>query len=332
MLDRNNKLKIKAIYISLAVSILILIIKVGAYFLTGSSAIFADALESVVHIIATTMAVYSIILSTKPPDETHLYGHGNIEYFSAGVEGLFIIIAAIAIIYTSIDHIISGTYIEQLDYGTFLIGAAGLINVVLGNYLVRKGKDTNSIALVADGKHVLTDSFTSIGIVFGLILVIFTDYKIIDPIIALFVAFNIIYTGIKLLRESVGGLMNETDEKILRQIIETLNSKRKDYWIDLHQLRFWKSAERVFIDFHLTLPYYFTIRESHSQDDNIAEIIKNEIPNSQVKIHFDYCNEALCKYCRYEKCKVRKEDFSKNIPWDETKLLGDAINKSTHIS
>jgi len=332
MLNQNNKLKIKAIYISLAVSILILIIKVGAYFLTGSSAIFADALESVVHIIATTMAVYSIILSTKPPDETHLYGHGNIEYFSAGVEGLFIIIAAIAIIYTSIDHIISGTYIEQLDYGTFLIGGAGLINVVLGNYLVRQGKTTNSIALVADGKHVLTDSFTSIGIVFGLILVIFTDYKIIDPIIALFVAFNIIYTGIKLLRESVGGLMNETDEKILRQIIETLNSKRKDYWIDLHQLRFWKSAERVFIDFHLTLPYYFTIRESHSQDDHIAEIIKKEIPNSQVKIHFDYCNEALCKYCRYEKCSVRKEDFSENIPWDEIKLLGDAINKSTHIS
>ncbi len=325
MSESYIKMKKSAAYLSFAIGIGLFFVKMFAYFITGSSAIFADAMESVVHVLATAMALYSIILSTKPPDESHLYGHGNIEYFSAGVEGFFILIAAISIIYTSVIKIISGFDIEDLDYGTALIAFAGFTNLILGYFLVERGKKTDSIALVADGKHVLTDSFTSFGVVVGLILVLITGYKIIDPVVAIIVGFNIIFTGYKLIRESIGGLMNETDQKLLNRISDILIESREDHWIDIHLLRFWKSAEKVFIDFHLTLPYYFTIRESHEEEEKIEREIQKSIPTAQVKLHIDYCVDSLCKFCKYTDCKVRKYDFKIETGWDKKKLIGEAL-------
>ncbi len=171
-----NSLKLKTAQISLVVGLGIFVIKIVAYFITNSSAIFSDAAESVVHIIATGMVLYSIILSSRPPDESHLYGHGNIEYFSAGVEGLLIIIAAITIIYFAVGDIIIGAKPQQLDIGTILIGIAGLVNVFLGLWIIKKGNQTSSLALIADGKHILTDAYTSIGVVLGLILVLINGY------------------------------------------------------------------------------------------------------------------------------------------------------------
>ncbi len=323
----NFALKKKAIFLSLFTGLLMLVIKITAYLITSSSAIFSDAAESIVHVIATGMAVYSVLLSAKPPDESHLYGHGNIEYFSAGIEGSLIIVAAIAIIYNSVTTIIQGTHPEELDYGTILIGIAGIINLILGLYLIRKGKLTNSLALVADGKHVLTDSYTSIGIVVGLILVLITQLYILDPVIALFVAVNILVTGYKLIRESVGGLMHETDKEMLTAIVNIFNKIKRSYWIDLHQLRFWKSADWVFIDFHLSVPYYFTVKEIHREEDFISEKISEVIPSSDVRIHFDYCEEILCTYCDYEECKYRLKPKTKNLMWDIKKVIGSPVNK-----
>ncbi len=325
--DNDFALKKKAIFISLFFGIFMLVIKVAAYLLTGSSAIYSDAAESVVHVIATGMAVYSVLLSAQPPDESHLYGHGNVEYFSAGIEGTLIIIAAIAIIYNSVQTIILGAQPEELDYGTILIGIAGAVNLFLGLYLIRKGKATNSLALEADGKHVLADSYTSIGIVVGLVLVLITKYYLLDPIIALFVAVNILVAGYKLIRESVKGLMNETDKEILNILVETLNEIRKDYWIDLHHLRFWKSADWVFIDFHLSIPFYFTVKEAHLEEDFITEKIAEKIPNSDVRIHFDYCDEILCTYCNYKDCKYRVKPKTRDLIWDVKKVLGGPVNK-----
>jgi len=194
------RLRKKAIVISLLIAVIMLIAKLGAYFITNSAAIFSDAIESVVHILATSMAFYSIILSSKPADDSHLYGHGNIEYFSAGVEGLFIIIASVYIIYNAIDNIIIGTTLKQLDLGIYIISSAGIINLALGLYLIRMGKKTNSLTLTADGKHVLTDSFTSIGVIIGIVLVLITGFQIIDPIVAILVALNILHTGYNLIR------------------------------------------------------------------------------------------------------------------------------------
>jgi len=320
------KKKIRAAWLSLIVGILLFLIKTGAFFLTNSKAIFSDALESIVHLVAIVIFLYSIILSSKPADKSHLYGHGNIEYFSAGIEGLLIIVAAITIFYFSILDLLGTPQPKELNYGTLLIGFSAIVNVFLSRYLINVGKKTNSIALVADGKHILTDVFTSTGIVVGLLIVLFTGYYIIDPIIAMLVAINILFTGYKLIRSSIGGLMMETDHKILEQISELLINHQKDYIIDIHHLRFWQSAEKVFIDFHLTLPYYFNIKQAHDIEDEISNAFFSIIPNSEVRMHFDFCDSSLCKYCNYQKCDVRSESFSKQIKWDSDKLLASEIN------
>jgi len=327
-----NQIRKKAIAISLTIAVVMLIAKLGAYFITNSAAIFSDAVESVVHILATAMAFYSIILSSKPADESHLYGHGNIEYFSAGVEGLFIALASIYIIYNAIIDISIGTTLKQLDIGVYIISSAGLTNLGLGFYLIRVGKKTNSLTLTADGKHVLTDSFTSIGVILGIILVIATDIQIIDPIVAILVAINILYTGYHLIRESIGGLMIETDKDLLDKIVNCLTNGRKDYWIDIHHLRFWKSGENIFLDFHLSLPYYFNIKESHLEEEYIEKCLLTDIPNASVRIHMDFCIDNLCKHCAYHKCKVRKEKFISKPEWNSEKLLGAPIEPKGHIS
>lgn len=329
-MDRTEQLNLrkKAAYLSLAVGIGMFITKMTAYFITGSVAIFSDAAESVVHVAATGMALFSIILSSKPADETHLYGHGNVEYFSAGVEGFLIVFAAGVIIYQAILDIIAGPTLESLSIGVIFISAAGIVNLTLGYYLIRTGKKTNSLTLIADGKHVLTDAITSIGVLVGITLVLITDYVMLDPILAIIVALNIVFTGYKLIRESIGGLMLETNPEILKTISDRLISIRKDYWIDLHELRYWQSGDKTFMDFHLILPYYFTIEQSHNEEKRIDEELQKEYPNSQIKIHFDYCNYDLCKFCGYEKCDVRKEEKRINFNWDIQKLAGNAIYKT----
>ncbi len=324
-MTENITLKKRAALLSLSVGIIMFVSKMGAYLLTGSAAIFSDAAESVVHVLATSMALYSIILSSRPPDESHRYGHGNIEFFSAGLEGFLILAAAVFIIYTSVLDIINGSDLKQLDIGVIVISAAGGINLLLGSYLVRMGKKTNSLTLVADGKHVLTDSYTSIGVIVGILLVLFTGFQLFDPIFAIAVAINILFTGFKLLRESIGGLMNETDPDLLEKIVSEIRKLKRPYWIDLHELRFWRSGDTIYLDFHLILPYYFTIQKSHSVEKEIAEKLMKVFTNMQIKIHFDYCIPELCKYCGYAECNVRQEVRKISFELDVDKMTGKPI-------
>ncbi|MBN8544803.1 MAG: cation transporter [Ignavibacteria bacterium] len=317
--------RLKAGQISLFVGISMLIMKFGAYLLTGSAAIFSDALESVVHIAATSMALFSIIYSSKPPDKEHPYGHGNMEYFSAGVEGLLILIAAIGIIYYATMDIIYPPEIKKLDIGMGIIAFAGLINLFLGLFLIRTGKKTNSITLIADGKHVLTDSYTSLGVIIGLTIVYFTDFAIIDPLFAIFVGMNIIYTGYKLLREAFGGLMHEADPATVTTVSNEIVSLRKEDWIDVHELRCRRSGSFISIDFHLILPFYRTIKESHDEETRIKHDLREKFSESDVKIHFDYCQPKLCKYCSYANCADRAESHSVNFDWNEEKTAGRPI-------
>ncbi|MCX7876332.1 MAG: cation diffusion facilitator family transporter [Melioribacteraceae bacterium] len=327
--ENNFLIKKKAAWISLVIGIFMFVFKIVAFLITDSTAIFSDAAESVVHVVATAMALYSIYLSAKPADEDHLYGHGNIEYFSAGVEGFLIILAAVTIIYSSAKDLIYGVETSSLDVGTLIIAAASVINLLLGLYLINKGKKTNSLILIADGKHVLTDSITSFGVVFGLLIVLITDIKIFDPIVAIFVAANILFTGYKLVRESIGGLMHETDKEMLMLISDKLKSIKKEYWIDIHHLRFWKSGEKVFIDFHLILPFYLTVKESHLEEEYIEKNLLEILPNSGVRIHMDYCKPEVCKFCNYT-CDKRSEEFKINFEWNEKRFLGDPVYSIPH--
>lgn len=321
----NNQLKKKAAILSLSVGLAMFIFKVAAYIITGSAAIFSDAAESVVHVMATGMALFSIILSAKPPDESHPYGHGNVEYFSAGIEGLLILVAAIFIIYESTISIINGPQLQKLGVGAIIITIASTVNLWLGTYLVRTGRKTNSLTLVADGKHVLTDSITSFGVIAAVVIVLITDIVILDPVIAIIIALNILYTGWKLIREAIGGLMNEANPELLKKVCDKIVSLKKNYWIDIHELRFWESGDKLFLDFHLILPYYFNIKQTHQEENELEAELRNSFPNTELKIHLDFCVPELCKYCNYSDCEVRTEIKSKSFIWDVNKLTGSPI-------
>lgn len=326
--DKNSegKMKKQAAYLSLAIGFLMFFLKIVAFLITGSSAILSDAIESIVHIFATSIAFISLIISLRPPDETHPYGHGKIEYFSAGFEGGLIIIAAASIIFFAIEDLIFGIELKQLDLGALLIFSASIINLALGLFLVKIGKKTDSLILEADGKHILTDSVTSIAVLIAIVIVIITGFEILDPIIAIFVALNIIFTGYKLVRQSFRGLMQERDDELIEKIIPALNKIRRDDFIEVHKLRAWSAGNYHYVDFHLIIPSYYKIEESHIIQRSITEQLRKEIgAELQTMIHFDPCKPNYCAYCSKDACPIRQDIFKSHIEWTKENCIKEFV-------
>lgn len=322
--DGAQDLRRRAARISFFIGLLMLTLKMGGYLITNSAAILSDALESVVHVVATAVALYSVILVGRPADRRHPYGYGKAEYFSAGLEGALIVFAAIAIVYEATLDILRGPSLKSIDIGVVVIAAAGAINFTLGYYLVRIGKSTNSLVLVADGKHVLTDSYTSIGVLIGLILVKITDVVLLDPLFAIAVAINIVWTGYGLMRESVRGLMNTADPEMIERIVDVLNRTRTPAMIDVHRLRAWRAGERRFVDFHLTLPHYMPMEEGHSLMHTITDAVNDEFAEEvDLLIHFDPCNGDCCKFCPNDDCAVRSSPRSIERPFTVASVQGE---------
>jgi len=268
-----------AMRLSLAVGVIMLVGKTYAYFITNSSAILSDAAESVIHVLAVGFAAFSLWLSFKPPDTDHPYGHDKISFFSAGIEGGLIVTAALFIIVESVLKWLSGLRIENLDDGTMIVAGASAVNAALGFYLVWKGKRHQSLILVANGKHVLTDSWTSLGVVGGLVLVIFTGWLPFDPILAIAVALNILWSGGKLIRLSIGGLMDEVDPDVDSRVRKILDAEMKSRSLAYHELRHRTSGNTVWIDFHLLFPPGTSIDDAHEQATEIEASIRGGIPN-----------------------------------------------------
>lgn len=332
-MNNTDNLKRKSALWSLSIGFIIFFLKVIAFIITGSSAILSDALESIVHIFATSFAYLSLIISLKPPDESHPYGHGKIEYFSSGFEGALIIIAALSIILFAIEDLLFGVEVEKLDVGGYLIFSASLINLILGLYLIKVGKKTNSIILTADGKHILTDSITSIAVIISIILVLTTGWVYFDPIIALLVAFNIIFTGYNLVKDSVRALMQGRDEKFLIKVIDVLNKSRDDDMIEVHKLRTWSAGNNHYIDFHLIIPNYYSIEKSHQIQNKLTYKLRAELEtNVQTMIHFDPCKPEYCKYCSKKDCIIRSSDIEMLIEWDLLNCTKESIVLSNSIS
>ncbi len=307
----RQRKRMRAALISVVIGLLMFGMKLYGYLITGSAAILSDAMESVVHVIATSFAFYSVMLSARPADDSHPYGHGKVEFFSAGIEGLLIVLAAIAIIITATPKLLSPPELPDLDIGTAIIGVAAVVNLMLGWYLIRTGKREGSLTLVADGKHVLTDSITSFGVVVGLILVLLTGWHILDPIVAYAVAINIVVAGFKLIRESIGGLMDEADPGFIVEVTDVLNDKRRPEWIDVHRLRCWRSGESHNLDFHLTLPYYQSVAEAHDSEAAIIGALREGLDRPvQVLVHHDPCVPNCCSTCAVENCDVRQDSLT----------------------
>lgn len=252
-----------AMRLSLAVGVLMLAGKLTAYYLTGSSAIFSDAAESVVHVVVVAFAVFSLWLSARPAVPQFHYGYERITFFSAGFEGAMIVLAAASILYTTIEKWKQGLALENLGRGLILIVAAGILNAVLGWYLLRIGKRNHSLILEADGRHVLTDSWTSFGVVAGLGLVMATGWKPFDPLVAFAIVANILWTGGRLLWRSFKGLLDYSDPTIGHHIRERLDAICQELGLEYHGVRFRATGYRQIIEIHLLFPDNMKLGEAH---------------------------------------------------------------------
>ncbi|MEO5910098.1 MAG: cation diffusion facilitator family transporter [Pelobium sp.] len=308
--------KIKIILTSLIVSIVLMLLKFLAYFITQSNAILTDAAESIVNVIASAFAFYSIYLAALPKDQNHPYGHGKVEFFSAFVEGTLIMLAGIVIIFKSAYNLFYPQEVKELINGAYIIGITGMINGGLGWYMVKKSKTLNSLTINADGKHLVTDAVSSFALVLGLILIYFTKVNWLDSLLSMAIAIFIIYNGYRLTRKSVGGLMDESDLGVIKDIVTYLNSNRNEEWIDVHNLRAQRYGAQIHIDCHVTLPYYFDLNKVHQEVTDIDHIInKNVNAETEFFIHADPCVPQCCHYCNVKNCQVRSEPKTKDILW-----------------
>lgn len=307
-------------------------LKFCGYWITNSSAILSDALESIINIVAAVFAFGSLLVSAKPPDETHPYGHGKIEFFSAGFEGALIIFAAAGVFVEGVWQILNPRPLPRLENGLFLLLGANVANFVLGIALVRVGRKTKSVVIQADGKHVLTDVYTSAGVMIGLLLVYFTGYIRLDGIVACFVGLNIVVTGFRIVRESFGGLMDASDPELLEEICAVLEAHRKDVWIDVHRLRAWRSGKRVHIDFHLILPRGTQLADGHREVKELEAIFDHHFDSmAEVLVHLDPCDDPECPLCRKDPCELRGENRAGEHPWHRERLSCAAEAKSNAL-
>jgi cation diffusion facilitator family transporter len=266
-----------AMRISLIFGFAMLIGKLAAYFMTHSAAIFSDAAESVIHVIAVGFATFSLRLSAKPASGHFLYGYERITFFSAGFEGALIVVAAIAILCESIYEWAAGLQLQRLGYGVVLILIAGILNAGLGYYLIRTGRRLNSLILEADGKHVLTDSWTSFGVVGGLGLVMLTHWKPLDPIVAIVVAVNILWSGSRLVWQSAVGLLDYSDPEAGRRIRERLDAICSELDIQYHGVRFRTTGYRQIIEVHLLFPRLTSVSDAHALATTLEERLPAEL-------------------------------------------------------
>ncbi|WP_299821966.1 cation diffusion facilitator family transporter [uncultured Pontibacter sp.] len=309
------------------VGVLLLVAKFVAFFLTNSNAILTDALESIINVVAGAFSLYSLVLSSRPKDLNHPYGHGKIEFVAATLEGSLIVIAGGAIIVKSIYNIFHPQVLYQLDIGIVLVAIAGIINYGVGVLTERHGEKSNSLVLLAGGKHLKTDAYSTAGILIGLLLIYLTGLIWLDSIVAIVFGIMIGFTGYKILRSAIAGIMDEADYELLKRIVQVLNENRRENWIDIHNLRVIKYGSTLHIDCHLTVPWYLNVQEAHEEVEEVGKLIRNKIdPSIEMFIHTDPCREASCHICSKQDCQVRRHDFKERIEWDFDKVIADRMH------
>jgi cation diffusion facilitator family transporter len=300
----------------LTTSIALFCIKLIAWYITDSVAVYTDALESIVNVFSGAFGLYSLFLAAQPRDENHPYGHGKVEFISAAVEGTLIGVAGILIIIEAVDSLFHPGKIGHLDTGIWLIALSALVNLAVGWFTFKNGKKSNSLALVASGKHLMTDTISTVGIVIGLVIVKISGLIWVDALTAVIFAFIILYTSYKILRASVAGIMDEADQEILQNLVILFNQNRKPGWIDMHNLRVIRYGSVLHLDFHITLPWYLNVDEAHKFIDEIDALVKTEFGDTvEMFVHVDGCKTFSCNICSLENCHQRKADFEKKIEW-----------------
>jgi cation diffusion facilitator family transporter len=308
------------------VGVSLMAIKFVAYYLTGSVAILTDALESIVNVVAAFVGLYALYLSAKPSNKWYPFGHGKIENVSATIEGSMILVAGGLIIYESILSFLNPGEIKQLDIGLVIIGLAALVNYLVGRAAIRKGKKARSPALVASGKHLCSDTYSSIGIILGLFVVygamaLGYDAAWLDSSIAIVFGVIIGYTGLGVIKQSINDSMDRTDETLVQNTADILNEYRHDDWIDIYRLRLIKYGPSLFVDMHLILPHDMTVKHTFDEEKELEEALIHKFgENVELSVTPVPCNDLFCRYCD-RNCFERTDDFEKHLKWTPEMLL-----------
>ena len=302
-------------------AVLLFGIKLSAWMFTHSVAILTDALEGIVNVLSGFIGWYSLYLSAKPKDEDHPYGHGKAEFLSAAIEGLFMLFAGIFICIETAQAFIHPQALHQLDIGLGLIAITAIVNYGLGAWCVQRGKQSHSLALQASGKHLQTDTYSTLGILMGLLLIYATGFMWIDSLVAAIFGVYILFAAYKILRTAIAGIMDEADEALIERVVQVLNKNRQENWIDVHNLRIIKYGIVLHIDAHLTLPWYLNVQQAHEEVAYLEDLAhQNERP-IELFIHTDPCLPSSCPICTLKTCLHRQSDFQQKIEWTSLHLI-----------
>lgn len=298
-----------------------MIVKFIAYEWTGSHAILSDALESIVNVVAGSFALYSLWWSLQPRDRNHPYGHGKIEFLSAGVEGGLIFMAGLGIIYEAVGGLLHPTELKKMDVGILLVALAGVANGFLGWTLLRYGKKIRSSAMEADGHHLLSDAYTSGGLLVGLGVAWFSGIVWLDSALAIVFAGLLLFTGYRLIRRALAGLLDAADLDLLPKVIHMLTENRRERWIDVHNLRIVQYGGAYHIDAHLTLPWYLSLEEAHEEVTALESVATTHFHDAlELFVHADPCIPTSCSICSMN-CNERLHPFEQAVPWTMQSVL-----------
>ena len=313
--------KYNLILTSFVVSLLLMIAKFIAYYLTYSSAILTDALESIINVVASAFAFYAIYLASQPRDMNHPYGHGKIEFFSAGLEGVLIVLASVFIVFHAFQELINPKPVLDLKIGLLIISLGTIINYGLGYVLEKEGIEKMSPTLIADGQHLKLDAISGLILVSAVLIVYISHIYWIDGFASMLFAGFMAWNGIKIIRKSIGGLMDETNNVVLEKVVNILKDNQKNEWIDIHNMRIQEYGSDIHIDCHLTLPNYWNLEKVHETVHEFEEILGKEFPsNVEIFIHTDPCMPECCHYCKVENCPIRQSPQTVVIDWNKVNL------------
>ena len=306
----DQRLRWRAGLLSLVVSLLLLAVKYLAWRWTGSTAVLSDALESIVNVVAAMFGLGGLWFAGIPADRNHPYGHGKIEFFAAAFEGGMIAFAALLIVWQAIQALLAGPQLRQLDVGIVMTAGAGVANALLGVFLLRVGRRHRSLTLVADGKHVLSDFWTSVGVVGGLALVWLTGEPLLDPVVAIVVALLLLRTGAHLVRLAAGGLLDEEDPELVQKLVQVLEPSLGEGVIRMHHLRAIRAGRVAHVSAHLVVPEFWTVERAHELADQLAANALRDLGGEgEITFHTDPCHRGYCTMCDVDACSVRKHPF-----------------------
>lgn len=313
----DSRIKFKVQKIIAIASLLIFAGKLSAFYITRSVGILTDALESTVNVTTGFITLYAVYISLKPKDSNHPFGHGKAEFLSASIEGFLILIAGIIIIFEAARRLIFPSEIQQLDIGILIVAIAGLLNYLIGLYSIKIGKKYNSIALVSGGRHLQSDTYSSIGLLLGLILLYFTSWHWLDSLISIIFGLIILVTGLKILKETVSNLMDKADMNLIERFGKLINERKKESWIDIHNFKLVKYGNVFHINCDLVLPFDTPLSKAHQEGEELKKILTDNFSEDIVfNLHIDECFKIYCQHCKKADCSSRKEDFVGSLDFD----------------